>query len=850
MKITDPLTSFLQQYRYLFLTVFVATGLGFLGYLALETRARIDLLQRAPNDNARFIFSQLEIESLQLTNAMKEARSGAPEKLSNVRLRFDLFYSRVQIVAARQKNPEMQSTGSQFESVDALQDYLSDTIPFIDGPDAALWAALPALANRLSDLYGEIRKLSLETLTQSTQIADDRRSEIRLLLLQTSSVSGVLVLALGIIVVFLMRLSQKTSKLAQEAQRTRDRLRSTVAASLDAVIVVDEDSRILDYSGAAETIFGYKKEAVLGELLPPLMIPDRYHESHYSAMRHVSLTGQKHISEDRLIQVTSKRATGEEFTSEATITSIPSVNGILFVAFVRDISVRLQAQSDLVAARDRAVAAEKVKSDFIAVMSHEMRTPLNGMMAGLELIEGDNLSEKQNRYLNVARKTSHQLLGHVNDVLQISEIEAGKMRLSSESFAPSDLLDEIAVANAAIAASKNIHLSVKPITPELTTVYGDHRRLRQIILNLLGNSIKFTENGTVTLKCEIQDSDQEQHILRFEVEDTGDGIAKDAQTMIFEDFITLDSSYQRNTNGTGLGLSISRRMARAMGGDIFVESTLGQGSRFWVELPFPRTEGLVEAFESSGVETPSVTPSAAREVKVLIVEDNEINRMIANEFVSSVGATAVEAHNGEIGVQLASETHFDLILMDISMPVMNGRIATRAIREKGASMHTPILGLTAHAQSSDIVGFLEDGMQCVLVKPINQDHIRTAITKHVLLPEKGVPSGPSRRLVNEKTVLELRGILGPTSLEAMFNRFATEMETGLDTSRKSFEFREEFHRLAGSAGAMGAVLLQRVLADAEQTPQQSSPDMELLQKTWGLTRKAYADIGVSSSVIE
>ncbi len=837
---------FSQSARYVLLAVFMGIGLGLLSFLASETRARLDFLEQAPNDNDQFIYSQLEIELLRLINAMKSAQSGDEEALAEVRIRYDLFYSRIYIVAARQTLYEARTTERQRQTLQSLLSFLEAANPIIDGPDSGLVVALAQLDQDLQSLYTPARGLSLEALAQLAGKADTNRSEFRTLLLQTSILSAVLIIVLGIFVISLMRLSQRNATLAKDAQRTRDRLQSTVAASLDAVIVIDEDSKILDFSGAAEEIFGYRKDDILHQPLPPLMIPERFIKAHYKELELVKATGKKHRAEDQLIHVVAKRANGEEFPAEATITSVPGGQGTLFVSFIRDISSRQHAQAEVVAARDRAVEAEKVKSDFIAVMSHEMRTPLNGLMAGLELMDGANLTPKQKRYLQITRQTSQQLLGHVNDVLQIAELESGKIRINEKDFSPAALLRELKESNAAIAQAKGLSLTTDPVDPEIETVLGDQRRIHQILLNLLGNAIKFTTQGQITLRCCLLEDADDHQIVRFEVEDSGAGIAAADQRSIFEDFITLDSSFQRNQDGTGLGLSISRRLARAMGGDVFLVSQLGTGSRFWVELPLSKAAPQPKPVPVERTNAPLPTRTNAS-IKVLVVEDNDINRMIAAEFITLAGAQAMTAENGETGVAMAARTAFDLILMDVSMPIKDGRVATREIRQKGASKDTPILGLTAHAQSKDLAGFLADGMQCVLIKPVNQDQILLAIEKHVLAPASGITTVPSRHLIQQKTVDELLEIFGKETLITMYDRFAAEMDSGLARAPESLGYKEEIHRLAGTAGAMGAHLLQQVLAEIAQTIGDDGVDVATLRNTWRLTRQAYADLGIAVS---
>jgi PAS domain S-box-containing protein len=410
---------------------------------------------------------------------------------------------------------------------------------------------------------------------------------------------------------------------------------------------------------------------------------------------------------------------------KATLThSDGSVRGL--IGAIIDITQRKQWEDGLLAAKEAAEAASRAKGEFLANMSHEIRTPMNGIIGMTELALDLARDEHQRDYLNTARSSAMGLLTVVNDILDLSKIEAGKVVIEAVAFDPAADLESALKALHPQAAAKGLRLAVACQGPMPHAVTGDPTRIRQVLVNLVSNAIKFTERGEVAVRLECAGITDGRAMLRYSVRDTGIGIARDKQEVVFDAFAQADGSTTRRFGGTGLGLAICRRLVNLMGGTIGVDSEPGRGSIFHFALGLPVTSATVPA------KTAATSATVARPIKVLLAEDNAVNQKLASAMLQKWGHKVVVAGNGREAVDLSAGESFDLILMDMQMPDMSGIEATAAIRARetaGGAARLPIVALTANAMSGDRERCLAAGMDDYLSKPIRSTDLQTVLAR-------------------------------------------------------------------------------------------------------------------------
>lgn len=397
---------------------------------------------------------------------------------------------------------------------------------------------------------------------------------------------------------------------------------------------------------------------------------------------------------------------------------------------VRDVTTILRTERQLIAARDAAQEAYTAKSEFLANVSHEIRTPLNGVLGMLQLLGKTRLNERQNGYVHNALDCGRSLLGLLGDILDYSSLDAGRMTPAIEPFSPAELLEDLMALFAREARAKSVELSIAidPALPQ--TLMGDGGRLRQVLFNLAGNALKFTNTGQVTLRVDMVQRDKKtgNSLLLFQVEDTGIGIHKDKLPTLFEPFIQADGSHSRRYQGAGLGLAIVKRMVAMWGGTLEIDSQPEMGTL--VSFTFPAgiaPEGLQAP--AHPVAHPAEHPPGGR---VLLAEDDPINTVMTMDMLESLGYKATIVDNGRDALKALAQEEFDCLLMDIQMPEMDGIAATRAIRsamDLGIKTRIPIIALTAHALPGDRERFLAAGMDEYLAKPVEYDDLAGVLAR-------------------------------------------------------------------------------------------------------------------------
>jgi signal transduction histidine kinase/CheY-like chemotaxis protein/HPt (histidine-containing phosphotransfer) domain-containing protein len=499
-----------------------------------------------------------------------------------------------------------------------------------------------------------------------------------------------------------------------------------------------------------------------------------------------------------------------------------------------EVDVRKRTEEELLVAKDAAETSNRAKSEFLANMSHEIRTPLTGILGFTDVLlaggdDGDDL--KRHEFLATIQASGKHLLALINDILDLSKIESGRMELESEACPVDRIISEVVRVLQVKADEKSLELSVRWESPIPQFIYTDAARVRQALMNVVGNSLKFTSAGKVEIVGRFIESHGRPQI-ELDVVDTGIGIAAKNLERIFDPFIQADSSVTRRFGGTGLGLAISRRIARGLGGDLTAVSKLGVGSRFTLRfdagniagVPLATPDAIHNTRTASGAAPANkmVLPPAS----ILLVEDGETNRKLVKLLLERAGAFVDTAENGEIGCCMAAKTSYDVILMDMQMPVLDGYSAARRIRSSGSTV--PIIALTANAMAADRQKCLDAGCNDYLSKPINTELMFAAVRKAATFTTDEEPTSPKTLAAVASAEPNIASTL-PTDdkelaeivveyIDALSAKI-TEMERAWDSGRLD-ELAELAHWLKGSGGTAGFDVFNQPAAHLENIARQ------------------------------
>jgi PAS domain S-box-containing protein len=524
-------------------------------------------------------------------------------------------------------------------------------------------------------------------------------------------------------------------------QRLRDQqfyTRSLIESNIDAIMTTDPSGIITDVNKQMEALTGCTRDELIGAPFKGYFTdPERAEAAIKRVLSEKSVTDY---------ELTARARDGKQTVVSYNATTFYDRNRTLQGVFAaaRDVTERKRVEAELQQAKAAAESASRTKSDFLASMSHEIRTPMNAIMGISDLLAKTPLTLEQDKYVQIFRRAGDNLLNLINDILDLSKVEASQLELERTGFSLNDLLEKVAEMVAARAHEKGLAMvyEVAPAVPN--DLVGDPTRLRQVLLNLLGNAIKFTQSGEVTLRVASDANPSVPTALRFTVSDTGIGIPREKLSQVFERFTQADSSTTRRFGGSGLGLTISRRLVELMGGRIWVESEVGKGSVFGFAVPF-EISAPVNRPATAPVGTDLDLPLPA--LRILLAEDSSDNCIITMAYLEDTPYQVEIAETGAIACKMFEAGHYDLVLMDRQMPVMDGLTATRTIRaweQANDRLPTPIVALTASALKGDREMCLAAGCTAFLTKPIKQEVLLQAIREHSIVAPLSSKEGSSR----------------------------------------------------------------------------------------------------------
>ena len=657
----------------------------------------------------------------------------------------------------------------------------------------------------------------------------------------------------------------------EDALRESEALFRAVSDSAhDAIVTADSSGRIIKWNPSAEQMFGYSATEAIGQSLTILM-PVRFLDRHVTGMNRVSAGGEPHVMGSP-VELVGRRMDGSEFPLDLSLAQWQIAGDQFFTGVIRDITARKKIERaledqrgqleylveertiELTQALEAAKVADHTKDAFLANMSHELRTPLSAVIGMANLARGISTEPRLRDYLNKIARSGQHLNRIINELLDLSKISAGRMELEIISFSLRSVVAHVESVMANRAAEKGLKLATQVDDAVPDVLLGDPTRVTQIFLNLIGNAIKFTEAGRITVRVGLLATEGERVCLDVDVEDTGIGMGPEDLQQLFKPFTQADASVSRRFGGTGLGLTISRHLAEMMGGNIGVTSIEGDGTTFKLTIWL----GLGNAADLLPDEpaTDDALPKRYQDARILVAEDQPLNREIIEALLAEVGIAPRMTENGQQALDILAESGpgvFDLVLMDIQMPVMDGLTATRALRSLAGFESLPIIAMTAHTLAHEQKISAAAGMNDHIGKPFNNTSLYRTLAKwipkdkHITTATAAALPAKSEPVIDTGTGLSsLRGVDVAEALsrfggnEARYRHWLAEFsatagavpgqmrnEIAADQTDRASKVA---HAFKGHVGMLGMRALHGIASDLERVLRNGAPTDDLLAK--------------------
>ena len=745
-------------------------------------------------EDSSWVIAQLEVDHQHVLMALQEhLNQTAPQdgSLSEVLLKFDIYFSRVQTVLSHTATvKDFVAEREEFDTrLEIIRNNLSSVTPLVDALRPGDLAGLAQMNALMAEVMPDIRYVvvtAVQTWQRRAQMLRLQREAVLEQFLTAGALALALILGLLAVSAHLYRQSALRNTMAE---RLDSNLRASFEAALDGVIVTDAEGRILLFNSAAETLFNQRRAFVIGRSISILLPPRAGQRQAVDARQLI-----KQIERRRRRRLRLRGRDGQMLPiSVSAVGDTDSSGQPIHVGFVRDISsvVMMERQRREAARRVERDAAEKVR--FLAATSHELRTPMQGVLGAIDLVLRQQSDPAIQSLLHIAQESAVAALDQIDHVLEVTALDhVAQPERADEPFSAATIAADLIAAAVRNGPQEGLDIRLDLVGDVPSEVIGKPRAFRQTLRNLISNAVKFGAGKPIILRLSCLSPDA----LRVEVEDAGIGIDLKDQSRIFDDFGALDRDYTRLSGGIGIGLGIVRRAVLSMRGTVGVFSRLGQGSIFWFEIPV-----------RPALPQPQATGQLAP-MQILVVDDQSINRLLFEKMVNALGHQADQADSGQVAVRMARAERYDLILMDISMPEMDGIESTRHIRAEGASRQSPIVGFTANLQPADHARALAAGMREILYKPA-----RPADVERVLYNVPSAPPAEDVAGLNEgicDAVDLLANSLGVDQLAKLVRDVDSSFDALFELASAKGDLAElasEAHKCAGAAAILGALPL-------------------------------------------
>jgi PAS domain S-box-containing protein len=594
-------------------------------------------------------------------------------------------------------------------------------------------------------------------------------------------------------------------------QESEEKFRNIFESFQDIYYRTDIYGRIMMMSPSGCEISGFSHEEVIGKNITEFYVGT---DKQFNIIKRLLMHGSIKNYESKLLL-----RDGSAIQAISNIRFIYNRDGkpIAIEGVARDITFLKMATEELLKAKEIAEKSLKVKENFLANMSHEIRTPMNGMIGMIDLLIESPLDPEQQKYILTVKKSSETLLRILNDILDLSKMEAGKMQLRLTSINLESTVEKLHSLFYQQAHLKGMELFYSIASNVPRFIVADETRLLQILSNLTSNSIKFTEQGSVSINVTLEGKRDNVNKIRVEISDTGIGISDDNLQKLFNYFSQVDNSSTKSYGGTGLGLAISKELCKMMNGEIGVRTKIGDGSTFWFTFEAQESKRGTEAKNTDDTIVRITGRFKSSNPKILVVDDNHVNQMVASEILKKAGCTVETASNGLEAIEKVKHTTYDLIFMDIQMPQMDGTTATREMKKLGIPNLPPIIAMTAYAMEEDREKFLSAGMDDYIAKPIKSEVLINKIAEKLNLSEKSEYLGSTNdqaetrknSIISEEILKSMQTFVDKETLMGIYQEFEVETTTQLEECKNMFGFgdfkniQSHMHTIKGTAGTLG-----------------------------------------------